>query len=294
MQFDVIIIGGSYAGMAAALQLARARCRIMMIDAGQRRNRFAEHSHGFLGRDGHAPDQIAEEAKQQLLAYPTVTWTNGKALGAAQAGGGFRIETEAGQTYESTHLILALGVEDILPDVPGLKERWGKSVFHCPYCHGYELDEGSIGVLAVGPISMHQALMLPDWGKTSFFINDTFTPDDEQLAQLSARGVTVVSEPVAEITGHADIRLASGRVISLAGLFTAPATRPTSPLAEQLGCALEEGPLGPFITTNAMKETTIPRIFACGDAARAAGSVSLAVGDGAMAGAATHRSLMFG
>ncbi|YBV97919.1 NAD(P)/FAD-dependent oxidoreductase [Phyllobacteriaceae bacterium JZ32] len=294
MQYDVIIVGGSYAGMAAALQLARARRRIMVIDAGLRRNRFAEHSHGFLGRDGHAPGAIAEEAKGQLLAYPTVTWTEGKAGKAARTDDGFHIETEAGESFDARRLILALGVEDLLPDLPGLKERWGKSVFHCPYCHGYELNKGKIGVLAVGSISMHQALMLPDWGSTTFFTNGTFSPDEEQLAQLAARGVAVESTAVAGITGHADVNLADGRTVSLAGLFTAPATRPASPLAGQLGCALEEGPIGPYIRVNDTKETSVSGVFACGDAARAAGSVSLAVGDGAFAGAAAHRSLMFG
>ncbi|KXF77015.1 thioredoxin reductase [Paramesorhizobium deserti] len=294
MQYDVIIVGGSYGGMAAALQLARARRKIMVVDAGLRRNRFAEHSHGFLGRDGHAPGAIAQEAKEQLLAYPTVTWVEGKVLSAIRTDKGFRVETDAGQTPDGRRLILALGVEDLLPDLPGLKERWGKSIFHCPYCHGYELDEGDIGVLAVGPASMHQALMLPDWGKTILFTNGVFSPDEEQLAQLSARGVTVEPVPVDEITGHADVHLADDRVVSLAGIFTAPATRPASPLAGQLGCALDDGPMGPYIRVNDLKETSVPGVFACGDAARAAGSVSLAVGDGAFAGASVHRSLMFG
>ncbi|PYE89934.1 NAD(P)/FAD-dependent oxidoreductase [Phyllobacterium leguminum] len=292
MQYDVIIIGGSYAGMAAALPLARARRKIMVIDAGQRRNRFAESSYGFLGRDGHAPGAIAEEAKQQLLAYPTVTWNEGRVFNAIKTDSGFRIETP-GQFYDTKRLVLSLGVEDILPDLPGLKERWGKAVYHCPYCHGYELNQGHIGVLAVGPNSIHQALMLPDWGKTTFFLNDAFAPDEEQSAQLNARGVTVETAPVTEITGHADIRLADGRIIPLAGLFTAPATRPASPLAEQLGCAIEDGPLGPYIGVDGMKETTVPGVFACGDAARGAGNVSLAIGDGAMAGVAAHRSLIF-
>lgn len=292
MQYDAIIIGGSYAGMAAALQLARARRKIMVIDAGVRRNRFAESSHGFLGRDGHAPDAIAEEARQQLLAYPTLTWIEGKALNAVKTDDGFRVETDAG-AHNAKRLILALGVEDVLPALPGLKERWGKHIFHCPYCHGYELNEGHIGVLAVGAISMHQALLLPDWGKTTFFVNGTFTPDEEQLAQLDQRGVTVELTPVTRITGHADMRLADGRTVSLAGLFTASTTRPSSPLAEQLGCAMEEGPLGPYIRVDEMKATSIPGIFACGDAARGAGSVTLAVSDGAMAGLGTHRSLIF-
>ncbi|MFC7398063.1 NAD(P)/FAD-dependent oxidoreductase [Chelatococcus sp. GCM10030263] len=294
MQFDVIVVGGSYAGMAAALQIARARRKVMVVDAGLRRNRFAEEAHGFLGQDGRPPGQIAEEAKTQLLAYPNVVWTEGRAHGAANADDGFEVETGDGRAHGARRLVLALGVTDTLPDVPGLKERWGKSVFHCPYCHGYELGNGSIGVLATGPVSMHQALLIPEWGRTTLFINDAFLPDEEQLAQLAARGVTVERTPVAAVTGHADLRLTDGRVIALAGLFTATGTRPASPLAEALGCALDDGPLGPYIRTDPMKQTSVPGVFACGDVARAAGSVSLAVGDGALAGAAVHRSLIFG
>jgi thioredoxin reductase len=294
MQFDVIVVGGSYAGMAAALQIARARRKVMVVDAGLRRNRFAEESHGFLGQDGRPPGQIAEEAKAQLLAYPNLLWTEGRARGAAQRDNGFEVETENGQALRARRLVLALGVTDTLPDVPGLKERWGKSVFHCPYCHGYELGNGSIGVLATGPVSMHQAVLIPEWGRTTLFTNGAFAPDEEQLAQLAARGVTVERTPVTAVTGHADLRLADGRVVALAGLFTATGTRPASPLAEELGCALEDGPLGPYVRTDAMKETTVSGVFACGDVARAAGSVSLAVGDGAMAGSAVHRSLILG
>lgn len=294
MQFDVIVVGGSYAGMAAALQVARARRRIMVIDAGLRRNRFAQHSHGFLSRDGHEPERIAAEAKEQLLAYPDLVWTEGKAERAEQVDGGFRIGTEAGEIFEGRRLVLAPGVVDRLPDVPGLAERWGRSVFHCPYCHGYELGGGPLGVLATGPSAMHQALLIPEWGPTTLFTNGAFSPGDEELAQLAARGVTVEPVPVDGIAGHADVHLADGRTIALAGLFTVSATRPASPLAEELGCAYEEGPLGPFIRTDAMKQTSIPGAFACGDAARAMGTVSLAVGDGALTGAAVHRSLLFG
>jgi thioredoxin reductase len=294
MQYDVIVVGGSYAGMAAALQIARARRKVMVVDAGLRRNRFAEESHGFLGQDGRPPGQIAEEAKAQLLAYPNVVWTEGRARGVANAENGFEIEMENGHIHSAQRVVLALGVADTLPDVPGLQERWGKSVFHCPYCHGYELGNGSIGVLATGPASMHQAMLIPEWGRTTFFTNDAFAPDEEQLAQLAARGVTVERTPVAAVTGHADLRLADGRIIALAGLFTATSTRPASPLAEELGCALEQGPLGPYVRTDPMKETSVSGVFACGDLARGAGSVSLAVGDGALAGSAVHRSLVFG
>lgn len=293
MDHDVIIIGGSYSGMAAGLQLLRARRSVLVVDAGERRNRFASHSHGFLTRDGTPPDVIAAKAREQLEAYPTLEWREAKATAARQIEGGFAVEIEGGTTVTARRLVLALGVTDTLPDIPGLSERWGKHVFHCPYCHGYELDQGRIGVIAVGEVSMHQGTMLPDWGETTFLINQSFTPDHEQMLLLEKRGARIETGRIARITGDADVELEDGRVLQFSGLFTASRIAPASPLAEQLGCDFEESPIGRHIATNPMKETSVPFVFACGDAARMAGSIALAVGDGAMAGGGVHHSLMF-
>ncbi|MGV2112743.1 NAD(P)/FAD-dependent oxidoreductase [Agrobacterium salinitolerans] len=293
MKFDVIIIGGSYAGLSAALQLGRARKNILVVDAGERRNRFASHSHGFLGQDGKAPGEIITEARRQIERYPTIDWAEGRVTDAEGSFGDFVIEIDGGRRETADRLILAMGVADELPAIAGLKERWGSSVFHCPYCHGYELNQGKIGVIAASPLAIHHALMLPDWGETTFFTNGVFEPDADQNALLSKRGVRVETTRMREITGHADVVLADGRSIALAGLFTQPKLRIASNWLEKLGCAVEEGPMGSSIVTDPMKQTTAPGIFACGDVARPAGSVALSVGDGAMAGAAAHRSILF-
>jgi thioredoxin reductase len=294
-RFDAAVIGGSYAGLSAALQLARARRSVLIIDAGARRNRFARHSHGYLTRDGDDAAKIAAIGREQLLAYPTVSWRDGAVEHAGATEGGFRVGLADGTTHAARRLVLATGVKDELPDLPGLKERWGAHVFHCPYCHGYELERGQIGVLAVSPLSMHHALMLPDWGPTTFFLNGAFEPDAADLALLSKRGVAVEAGPVARLSGEAiDVEMRDGRVIALAGLFVLSRTSVASPLAGALGCAFEDGPQGSFIATDPMKATSVPNVFACGDAARAAGSVALAVADGALAGVSAHRSLMFG
>lgn len=291
--FDVIVIGGSYAGLSAGLQLARARQRLLVIDAGIRRNRFAASSHGFLGQDGIAPDAIAAEGRAQLLAYPSVEWFEGTATHAEQAENGFVVRCAAGQRFRARRLVLAIGVIDELPEVEGLAERWGRSVFHCPYCHGYELDRGRIGVLATGPLSLHQALMLPDWGEVTLFTNAAFEPDEAQRADLAAKRVAVEPVRIARIVDTATVELVDGRRVAMDGLFTASRIRAASPIAEQLGCEFEEGPLGPFIRTDVNKATSIRGVFACGDVARMAGNVALAVGDGAQAGAAAHQSLVF-
>lgn len=293
MSHDVIVIGGSYAGMAAALQLLRARRKVLVIDAGQRRNRFTEESHGFLGQDGVDPAEIAGKAREQLLAYPTLTWVEGLVERAEGAKDAFAVTTADGARHDARRLLFATGVSDALPEIEGLGERWGKSVFHCPYCHGYELDQGRIGCIATGPMSLHQAQLLPEWGAVTLFLNGSFTPDAEQRADLVARGVTIEETPVAGLEGKADVRLSDGRLLPFAGLFTASRVAPATPVAEYLGCTIEETPFGTQIQTDAMKETTIPGAFACGDAARIPHSVTLAVGDGAWAGAQLHRSLVF-
>ncbi len=293
--YDVIVIGGSYAGMAAALQLARGRRRVLVIDAGIRRNRFAAHSHGLLGQDGKSPD-----AKAQLLNYPNVTWREGAALvvekqAAEQTASGFTVITTDKQTFSAERLILATGVRDQLPAIPGLQERWGKTVFHCPYCHGYELNQGPLGVLAVGEVSLHQALLIPDWGPTTLFTNHCFTPDDAQRQQLAARQVRIETEAVSEIGGEQSVivKLTNGKSVELAGLFVASLTSPASPIAQDLGCELAESPIGFYVKTDELKQTSVPGVFACGDLARPAGSVTFAIGDGALAGFAVHRSLIF-
>lgn len=297
--YDVIIIGGSYGGLSAAMQLGRARRKVLIIDEGKRRNRFASHSHGFITQDGADPAAIAAKAREQVMRYSTVGWLAGRAETAQRRedsdAESFSFEVTVGtDKFISRRLVLALGVRDILPGISGLSERWGKSVFHCPYCHGYELNQGEIGVLAGSELSMHHALMLPDWGPTTLLVNGAFDPTSDQVAALAARGVTIDTTPVEAIRGHADVQLADGRILPFAGLFALAPFEIATSIPQQLGLDMEHGPLGSTIKTDAMKATSAPGIFACGDAARPMASVALAVGDGSLAGVNAHRSLMFG
>ena len=296
MSFDAVIIGGSYAGMAAGLQLARARRKILLIDVGQPRNRFTSHSHGFLTQDGVPPAEIAAEARSQLMEYPTVDWRTGRVEAVTGEPDNFLVVLADGSNYSARRIILAAGVTDELPGLPGLAELWGKHVFHCPYCHGYELGKEGIGVLATSELAMHHGLMLPDWGATTLFLNDAFAPNADQLAQLKARGTLVeygAAERLNEQTDCIKLVMQDGRVFPLEGLFVAPRIH-LGPLVALLGCELEESPMGSIVKTDAMQATSIPGVFACGDVARAAGSVTFAVADGAMAGFSTHRTLMLG
>lgn len=291
MKYDVIVIGGSYAGMAAVLQLLRARKNVLVIDAGLRRNRFASHSHGFLAQDGVDPAEIARTARAQLEAYPNLVWKDTTAIAVAGVRDDFVVKTVDGDSFSARRILFATGVVDQLPLISGLSERWGRAVFHCPYCHGYELDMGRIGVIATSPMSIHQAELLTDWGSVTFLTNSVVDLDMETKRLLEMRKVTIVDGGIDRIYGHAEVCMADGRQLTFAGIFTATRCVPASPLAEELGCAMEETPMGVQLQTNEAKETSIPGVFACGDIARVPHSVSLAVGDGAWAGVQLHRSL---
>ncbi|GAA5235167.1 NAD(P)/FAD-dependent oxidoreductase [Verticiella sediminum] len=278
--------------MAAALQVVRARRSVLVIDAGERRNRFASHSHGFLGQDGVPPDEIAASSRRQLEAYPTLSWLEGRVEAVSGQVDSFTVTTADGESHRGRRVLLATGVLDQLPPVTGLAERWGKAVFHCPYCHGYEIGRGRIGIIGTGPMSIHQAELLTDWGDVSLLVNGAVELNRDARSTLERRGVTIEETPVDRIEGHADVVMADGRLLRFAGLFTAPRTAPNS-LAEAMGCALEATPMGVQVRTDAESKTSVPGIFACGDVARAPHSVSLAVGNGAMAGAHVHRSLLW-
>lgn len=294
--YDAIVVGASFAGLSAAMQLARARRRLLVIDAGAPRNRFAPASHGFLGQDGVAPAAIMRLGLNQLSAYPSVEFTHGLASAARGALDAFTVELAGGGTVEARRLILASGVADTLPELPGLAERWGKSVLHCPYCHGYELNRGPLGVLGGDPAHALKAGLIAEWGPTTLFLQGGPAPDAETAAKLAAREVAVEAVPIAELIGEAPrlsaARLADGREIALAGLFVAPRTAPASPLAAQLGCAFEDGMTGPYVRVDAKQQTSVPGVFAAGDLAMQMHNATLASAAGAMAGFGAHQSLV--
>lgn len=296
MQLDVIIIGGSFAGLSAAMQLARGQRKVTVIDAGEPRNRYADQSHGFFGLDGVSPFAIQQEAYRQLLKYPTADIVKGKAIAIEKIASEFHVMLEDNTSLHSKKLILATGVRDELPAIPGLKERWGATVIHCPYCHGYEVRNQPLGVLATSPLSTHQAGMIPDWGPTTYFTQGLYEPDEEQRAFLLKRGVTIESTPIVEVLGRApeisSVYLADGRTIRLAALFVGPKTHMASPFAEQLGCEFEEGPLGLVIKTDPFKQTSVEGIFAAGDMGNPMQNATLASASGVMAGVGAHQSLM--
>ncbi|CAB3887097.1 NAD(P)/FAD-dependent oxidoreductase [Achromobacter mucicolens] len=296
MHYDVIIIGGSFAGLSAAMQLARARRQVLLVDAARPRNRYAAHAHGFLGQDGVPPHEIVANARAQLARYPTVSFLDGEAIQALAQDGGFTVVMAGGEQVRGARLILATGMRDELPPLPGLQARWGQTVLHCPYCHGFEVAGEPLGVLAAHPMSVHQAMLLPDWGPTTYFTQGQFEPSPEDARHLGARGVHVERTPVVALLGDAPaltgVVLADGRELPLRALFVASRVHMASPLAGQLGCEFDEGPLGPVIRVDDMKQTTVPGVFAAGDASTPMSNATLASASGVMAGVCAHRSLV--
>ena len=297
--YDAVVVGGSFAGLAAAMQLARARRRVLVVDTGRPRNRFARTSHGFLGQDGRPPGLILDAARKQVLAYATAEYRPGEVAAARACDEGIDLTLASGETLMAHRLILATGVVDELPGLPGLRERWGVTVLHCPYCHGYEVAGRRLGVLATSEMSLHQALLIPDWSDdVTLFTNEALSLDADQRAALASRGVRVDERPVVGLLGDVQdlegVRLRDGEVVALDALFTTARTRMASPLAEQLGCELYDGPLGPVIRTDERKQTTVPGVYAAGDAARFPHTVSFAVADGVAAGVGAHQSLALG
>lgn len=297
MSFDTIIVGGSFAGLSAALYLARARRSVLVLDTGAPRNRFAAASHGFFAQDGSDPRAMLETMRGQVAAYPTVQFRDLKALDAAHDEVGFQVTLENGETVAAAKLLLAFGVSDILPGLPGLAERWGKTVIHCPYCHGYEFSDARLGVLNLSPMSAHQATLILEWGPTTFFLNGgTMEPDS--ATALAQRGVILEPEPVhclvGEGTSLSAIRLRNGVEQPIDALFIGPRNRFNSDIAERLGCAVEDGPFGSVVTVDEMKATSVAGVYAAGDITRMGHTVTFACADGVMAALAIHRSLVFG
>ena len=296
MRHDAIIIGGSFAGLSAALYIARARRSVCVVDTGLPRNRFARHSHGFLGNDGSAPQAMLATARSQVAAYPTVTFVDGEAATATKVRDGFAVTLTSGDVLEGVRLVLAFGISDELPEIPGLPARWGASVLHCPYCHGYEFSGQRLGVLHASPKSIQQAKLVSEWGPTTLYLNGGPEPDDASLAELTKRRVTIERTPVKALHGKglrlSSIELGDGRLVAADALYVGPRTRLNSEIAQQLGCELDDAQPGPIVRTDADKMTTVAGVYAAGDITRGAHTVTFAAADGVMAGLAVHRSLV--
>lgn len=268
MLYEVIIVGGSYAGLSAAMALGRARCRVLVIDAGLPRNRFAPHAHNLLLHDGDAPADLAARARQQLAAYPTVQLLAAEATAVEKLlDGTFAVCTAQHGSARGETLALATGLRDELPPVPGFAECWGKSIVHCPYCHGYEVADQPTGLWFNGEQVGEVAQLLLNWTRNlTVFTNGPATFGAPVRAQLAAWRVPVVETPVAAVAQAGGqlqgLRLADGRLVAVPVLYARLPWRQASALPAQLGCVLTESNL---LQIDAQNQTTVPGVYALGD-----------------------------
>lgn len=295
---DVIIIGGAFAGLAAATQLGRARRKVLVLDTGQPRNRFAEHSHGFFSRDGMPPLTLLEEARAQLKPYRTVTINRQLAVAANQVDGGFEVELDTGERVATRRLILAHGMTDDLSVLPrGAAECWGRSIFFCPYCHGFEFGDRRLGLLLRHGDALALAKLYREWTSDLTLFTNGAPVDALVREALAAFGVPIVDDTVLAFeheNGQLRAVATAAGAVPIDALFTHPPARFSTNIGVALGCETREGSLGLFFTTGEWKDTTVPGVVAAGDIARPSPSISYAVADGVAAGIFTHRALFAG
>ncbi len=291
--FDVIIVGGSYAGLSAAMALGRSLRNVLVIDSGLPCNRQTPHSHNFITQDGKTPGEISAVAKQQVEKYTTVKFHNGLAETAVKTGNGFEITTKLNEKFHAKKLIFATGVKDIMPAIKGFEECWGISVIHCPYCHGYEVKNEVTGIFANGDIAMHVAPLVHNLTKKlTIYTNGASTFTEEQTAQLKKQGIPVVEAVFEEVKHHngriEQIVFRNGDVQPIKALYAKTAFIQHSDIPEKLGCELtEQG----FIKVDAFQKTNVPGVFACGDNTSMMRSVANAVAAGNLAGAMANKDL---
>ncbi|MGW3664848.1 NAD(P)/FAD-dependent oxidoreductase [Streptomyces sp. NPDC005141] len=298
--YEVVVVGGGTAGLSAALVLGRARRRTLVVDAGEPRNAPAAHLQGYLTRDGMPPADFLAAGRREVEGYG-VEIVRDRVVDVVRDGAGeFDVTVGAGRTVHARRLIVTTGLVDELPPVPGVAERFGRDVLHCPYCHGWEVRDQAFGVLASTPMSVHQALMVSQWSKDVTLFLHTVGEDrlpDEDLRRLAAAGVAVVPGEVAELVVEADrltgVRLADGSTHERTVLFVAPRAVPQTGLLERLGAELTETPFGSYPVIDPTGLTSLPGVWAAGNATGFAEQVVNAASGGYRAAATLNGELLF-
>jgi thioredoxin reductase len=294
---DVIIIGGSFAGLAAALQLGRARRKVTVLDTGLPRNRFGHHSHGVLGHDHKPPQDILAEARQQLARYPAIKLVSARADSISGAIDDFSVLTGDGETLKARRLILSYGVADQMPNVPGFAESWGTSIVPCPYCDGFEVADQHWGVVWSGPQSHQSVRLFQDWTDKLTVFADGHDIAPELQADLAHRNIPVEPGRIIEIAHHkgyiATVNLDTGRNVAVDVLFAQPRNKPSAGLHESLGLATVDTPVGIALKVDERRQTSMPGIYAAGDLATPfLPSVTQSSWQGAMAGIFAQQSML--
>jgi thioredoxin reductase len=293
-KFDVIIVGGSYAGLSAAMTLGRAYRNVLIIDSGKPCNRQTPHSHNFLTRDGETPLEIASIARTQVGKYETVKFHQGLATGGTKTHSGFEITTSEGKTFACRKLLFATGIIDIMPEIKGFEECWGISVLHCPYCHGYEVGGKNLGIFSNGEIGFHMSRLISNWTKDlTLLTNGKSTLTAEQTSLLRKHQIDIVEKEVEALEHEKgylqNIIFKDGTKSVFAAVFSKLSFKQHSDIPTQLGCELtEQG----FLKTDDYGKTSVPGIYAAGDNTSFVRSVSVSVAGGTKAGAFLNHEML--
>lgn len=292
-QFEVIIIGGSYAGLSAAMALGRSLRKVLIIDHGKPCNRYTPHSHNFITQDGAEPAAIAQKAREQVLKYDTVTLLEGEAIAAKALEPGFEISMQDGTKLRAQKLIFATGIEDIFPEIEGFADCWGKTIIHCPYCHGYEFRGKKTAIWAEGDRALHISSLVHNLSKEISLISQNKAAfNQEQLKKLQQHKIPLIDKAVKSIVHEKGtipkLVFEDGQEANFDAVYAALPFRQQSSLPEVLGCSLTE--MG-HIKVDPFQKTEVPGIYACGDNSSMMRSVANAVYTGNLSGAMVNNEL---
>ncbi|MER5624349.1 NAD(P)/FAD-dependent oxidoreductase [Streptosporangium sp. NPDC002544] len=287
--YDVVVVGAGAAGLSAALVLGRARRRVAVVDAGTPRNAPAAHMHGFLSRDGMPPAALLEIGRAEVAEYG-VELIEGR---VDQIDPGFLVHLAGGQALRARRVLVATGLRDELPEIPGVRERWGRDLLHCPYCHGYEVHSEPIGVLGTHPGSVSQALLLQKWSADIVFFPNSLNLTADERERLAARGVRVIEGVIKRLVVDKDrlrgVELAKGSVVPRSAVFIFPRMLPHDALLTGLGCERNENG---WVTTDPSGRTSVSGLWAVGNVADPRAQVIAAAGMGSVAAIAIDHDLV--
>lgn len=296
--YDVVVVGGGAAGLSGALMLGRSRRSVLVVDAGEPRNAPASGVHGFLTRDGTSPAALVELGRAEVRGYG-VRVIDGRVVSAESVDGGFTVTLENGSRVGARRLLVTTGLVDELPDVPGVRERWGRDVLHCPYCHGWEVRDQAVGVLASGPMALHQALLFRQLtADLTLFVHTAPGPTAEEAEQLAARGITVVEGEVALLEVHEDrltgVRMRSGELVPCRAVVVGPRFAARAGMLAGLGLETTAHPsgTGEHIQADATGLTDVPGVWVAGNVTDPTAQVVGSASAGVMAGAVINADLV--
>lgn len=275
-RYDVVVVGGGVGGLSVALVLGRSRRRTLVLDGGEPKNAPSSGTHGFFSRDGVPPAELLGIGREQLEPYPSVEYREGQAVEARGGDGAFEVVLEGAKTVATRKLVLATGVADDLPDTPGFMELWGRGVYHCPYCHGWEVRDKPLAIMARGEEAVMRTVLLRNWSRDLVVLSDGPSGlGRKDLAKLEALGVPVREERVSRLEGRDDgseglsrVVFEDGTSLEREGLFYGPPQRQRSEIAGMLGCEIVAmGPAPAVVKCAPMtRETTVPGVYVAGDA----------------------------